>query len=100
MSGLQDLQDLQTALDRPHLDWEPTEWVKVDHADWVLITEAARKYANPDYETTAIIQHNRNLYEPMWVVWADLTEGDRMSRIKQAKVDVVAALGVTENTDA
>ena len=64
-----------------------------------IIMEAARKYANPDYEFAAIIQHNRNMYEPVWVVWADLSEGDRANRIKQAKIDVDAALGVTEGKE-
>ena len=63
-----------------------------------IILDAARKCAYPDYEAAAVLQHNRNMYELMWVVWADLSEGDRVNRIKQARVDVDAALGVTEDT--
>ncbi len=66
-------------------------------ADVIVLMKATRKCANPDYEATAVLQHNRNMYEPMWVVWADLSEGDRVNRIKQARVDVDAALGVTDD---
>ncbi len=86
------MSDLQDAFD--WVDSGPTV-VGAKHIN--ALADAARKYANPDYEFAAIIQHNRNMYEPVWVVWADLSEGDRANRIKQAKIDVDAALNVTED---
>ena len=60
------------------------------------IIKGLHQYGYPDYEATAIIQHKRNMYEPAWVEWADLSEWVRASLIKQAKLDVDAALGVPE----
>ncbi len=64
-----------------------------------LCSGGSREEVVINYEFAAIIQHNRNMYEPMWVIWTDLSEGDRVNRIKQAKIDVDAALSVPEDDE-
>ncbi len=77
------------------IEYQPGYWVwqmEVEIRD--AFVKAVRKYANPDYEATAILQYKRNMYQPAYVVWADLSEGDKSHYIKRAKIDVAAALGV------
>ena len=72
MSNLQDLRDaLAWAKSGYEVCYQIGKHITV-------LAEAARQVANPDYEFAA---------------WADLSEGDRANRIKQAKIDVDAALG-------
>ena len=58
-----------------------------------LIRES-KLVANPDYEATAIVQHARNMYGPVWLPWANLSTAEKVSRISLARRDVDAALGI------
>ncbi len=52
-----------------------------------------------DYEAATILQHNRNMYNSAWMVWSDLSDGEKTDRIKRTRVDIDAVLAGMEQVE-
>ena len=86
------MSDLQDALDRVD-DWlpdildqrEPARYKEWFMEAYASVAEAARKYANPDYEAAVRVDAD----------W--MGTNDPRGRILKARAMIAAALGVTED---
>ena len=95
------VEEVREALERGLLAWEPTDWVKLDHADYELLVAVVRLFvdaAEPDIEAAGeaawrVVAIEKGLIDEGFE-WDDLIASDSQSFwIDVGKAALAAAFG-------